>query len=65
MGIKGIAGEPEPLSQRGSLRGAKPLLRKNPPLPLAKGKGTQGMGLNKDRGGGRVGRKSTGGGEGD
>jgi len=30
---------------RGSLRGAKPLFRKNIPLPLDKGKGIKGMGL--------------------
>jgi hypothetical protein len=30
---------------KGSLRGTKSLFRKNPPLPLDKGKGIKGMGL--------------------
>jgi len=34
----------------GSFRGTKSLFRKNPPLPLDKGKGIQGMGLTKTEG---------------
>jgi hypothetical protein len=42
---------------RGSLRGRQPP-HPFPPLPLVKGKGIEGIGLNKDRGRVWVGKKS-------
>ena len=47
-GLRPFKNNPSPLEEKRlkeSLRGAKPLSRKNLPLPLGKGKGIKGIGF--------------------